>query len=230
MLTPEQIPLFNQFHEGFRFANYFPGENARLIELIKEQVLKPNQPCLYLWGKAGVGKSHLLQAACSYAYQEQKTAVYIPFSDHKNMDPGVLQGLEQYSLICIDDLDAIAGQDSWELALFHLYNRASEHGAVMMFGAVKKPADIAIVLQDLASRLAWGTVWHVQELPDGDKLAALQLRAQQRGFSLPDEVGAYLMQRWPRDMHSLFVLLDKLDHASLAEQRKLTIPFVRQFL
>ena len=226
----EQFPLFNQFQEGVSFANYWSSVNAKLIELIKEQLVTPNQPCLYLWGKAGVGKSHLLQAACGYAYQVQKTAVYIPLADHKNMDPDILQGLEQYSLICIDDLDAVCGKDSWELALFHLYNRVCEHGGIMIFGALKKPADSAITLQDLVSRLAWGIVWQVQELPDSDKLAALQLRARQRGFSLPDEVGAYLMQRWPRDMHSLFALLDKLDQASLAEQRKLTIPFVRQFL
>ena len=100
----------------------------------------------------------------------------------------------------------------------------------MVFTAANKPADLAIELPDLRSRLAWGTVWYMPELTDPDKLAALQLHARHRGFTLPEEVGTYLMQRWPRDMHSLFALLDKLDHASLAAHRKLTIPFVRQFL
>lgn len=227
---PQQIPLFNQFQESVSFTNFWPGENARLIELIKEQVVNPDQPCLYLWGKAGVGKTHLLQAACSFVYQQHKTAVYVSLADYENMAPEVLQGLEQYSVICLDDVQVIAGQHAWESELFHLYNRARECGALMIFAASKKPADISIVLQDLASRLSWGVVWHVEELPDAGKLAALQWRAQQRGFALSDEVGAYLMQRWPRDMHSLFALLDKLDQASLTEQRKLTIPFVRQFL
>jgi DnaA family protein len=227
---PEQIPLFNQFQDSVNFTNFWPGENARLIELIQEQVLKADQPSVYLWGNAGVGKSHLLQAACRYAYEQRKTAVYLPLADFKNMTPEIFQGLEQYSVICIDDLQAIATESAWESELFHLYNRARENAAVMLFGANKRPAELAMSLQDLVSRLAWGIVWQMRELPDDGKLAALQWRAQQRGFSLPDEVGAYLMQRWPRDMHSLFALLDKLDHASLSEQRKLTIPFVRQFL
>jgi DnaA family protein len=226
---PEQIPLFQQFH-GVSFDNYWPGNNAKVIELIKVQITAPDQPCLFLWGKPGVGKSHLLQAACSYAQQQEKPAVYIPLAEFNHMEPGIFQELENYGLICIDDVDAVAKHAEWESALFHLFNRAIERTAVMIFAAVHKPADLAIQLPDLRSRLAWGTAWHMQELPDQDKLAALQLHARQRGFLLPEEVGNYLLQRWPRDMHTLFALLEKLDQASLAEHRKLTIPFVRQFL
>ena len=156
--------------------------------------------------------------------------MYVPLAEFKDLQPEMLQGLEKYPLICLDDVDAVGGQAAWESAVFHLFNRAREQDALMLFAAGDKPADLTIQLPDLRSRLSWGSVWHIRELPDGDKLAALQLRARQRGFALPDEVGSYMMQRWPRDMHSLFALLDKLDHASLSEHRKLTIPFVRQFL
>jgi len=226
---PEQIPLFQHYHE-VSFDSYWPGDNTKVIELIKAQIIAPDQPCLFLWGKAGLGKSHLLQAACSFAHQHRKPAVYVPFAEFGDLEPDVLQGLEYYRLICMDDVDAVAGKEVWESALFHLFNRAMEQSALMIFAAAPKPADLNVRLQDLRSRLAWGSVWHMEELSDGDKLAALQLRARQRGFSLPDEVGTYLMQRCPRDMHSLFALLDKLDHASLSEHRKLTIPFVRQLL
>jgi DnaA family protein len=226
---PEQIPLFQPSHD-VSFDGYWSGNNAEVIAQIKAQILTPDQPCLYLWGKVGVGKSHLLQAACGFAHQHRKTSVYVPLIDHGHIQPDILLGLESYAVICVDDVDAIVGENSWEQALFHLFNRASERGALLVFVAANKPAELDIKLRDLLSRLAWGTVWHIEELPDRDKLAALQLRARQRGFTLPDEVGTYLMQRSPRDMHSLFTLLDKLDHASLAEHRKLTIPFVRQFL
>ncbi|WP_455212230.1 DnaA regulatory inactivator Hda [Kaarinaea lacus] len=226
---PEQIPLFQPFHE-VSFDSYCAGNNAEVIAQIKSQILVPDQPCVYLWGKAGVGKSHVLQAACSFAYQQHKHAAYVPLIDYGAIQPDILQGLESYAVICIDDIDAVAGQNAWEQALFHLFNLARDHGALLMFAATKKPTDLDIELRDLVSRLAWGTVWHLEELPDRDKLSALQVRARQRGFSISDEVGTYLMQRLPRDMHSLFALLDKLDHASLSEHRKLTIPFVRQFI
>jgi len=226
---PEQIPLFPQSHD-VSFDGYWSGNNTAVIAHIKAQILTPDQPCLYLWGKPGVGKSHLLQAACSFAHHHHKPSVYVPLTGHENIQPDILQGLEDCAVICVDDVDVITGRDDWEQALFHLFNRASERRALLLFAAANKPADLNIKLQDLLSRLMWGTVWHIEELPDREKLAALQLRARKRGFSLPDEVGTYLMQRSPRDMHSLFALLDKLDNASLAEHRKLTIPFVRQFI
>lgn len=100
----------------------------------------------------------------------------------------------------------------------------------MLFSGNTKPTELALDLPDLKSRLGWGIVWQLKELNDMDKIKALQLRAERRGFHLPFEVGGYLIQRCPRDMHSLFALFDKLDQASLSKQRKLTIPFVRQFI
>ena len=56
------------------------------------------------------------------------------------------------------------------------------------------------------------------------------MRAQQRGFDLPDETARYLQRRLPRDMRSLFAVLDELDSAALAAQRRLTVPFIKDVL
>ena len=47
---------------------------------------------------------------------------------------------------------------------------------------------------------------------------------------MSNDVADYLLRRCPRDMDSLFNLLNRLDQASLAAQRRLTIPFVRDLL
>ena len=70
----------------------------------------------------------------------------------------------------------------------------------------------------------------LQTLDDAEQIAALQLRATQRGVELPDEVAQFLARRLPRDMTSLCAFLDELDEASLSAQRRLTIPFVRAVL
>ena len=72
--------------------------------------------------------------------------------------------------------------------------------------------------------------YQVQLLNDEEKQEALQRRARARGMELNDEVAHYILQRLPRDMNELFNQLQRLDHASLAEQRKLTIPFVKKIL
>jgi len=70
----------------------------------------------------------------------------------------------------------------------------------------------------------------VTPLNDQSKQAALQMRAKGFGLELTDEVAQYILHRAPRDMKELFLTLKRLDHVSLAEQRRLTIPFVKQVL
>jgi DnaA family protein len=130
----------------------------------------------------------------------------------------------------LDDVHCIGGSAEWEEAIFHLFNRLSEHKTRLIVGSTVLPSHLTLRLPDLISRLSWGLVMQLQELTDDEKMCALQHRARQRGFALPAEVARYLLQRCPRDMHALYAVLDRLDYASLAEQRRLTIPFVRDYL
>jgi DnaA-homolog protein len=70
----------------------------------------------------------------------------------------------------------------------------------------------------------------LRELDDEGRIEALRLRAAQRGLELPYDTSEYLLKRVPRDLRSLFDILDELDEASLVAQRRLTIPFIREAL
>ena len=70
----------------------------------------------------------------------------------------------------------------------------------------------------------------LHELDEDGQVAALELRASRRGLELSREAAAWLVHRMPRDMHSLCGVLDRLDEAALAAQRRLTVPFLRQVL
>src|SRR5690606_29473922 len=130
-------------------------------------------------------------------------------------------------LVALDHLQAVAGQPDWEEALFHLFNRIRDRQSHLLIAADQAPAHTAVRLPDLLSRLSWGVVYQVQELDDNDKILALMLRARKRGLNLSDDVARFMLSRGPRDMQGLCDLLDRLDAASLAAQRKLTIPFVK---
>ena len=120
--------------------------------------------------------------------------------------------------------------NEWERALFAVYRDAEDRGASLLMAARAAPPQLTFALPDLASRCTAAARLTLKALDDASQLAALQLRAQQRGFELPDDTARYLQRRLPRDLSSLFAVLDELDTAALAEQRRLTVPFIREVL
>lgn len=222
----QQIPLDLQLRAEATFDNFVSVGNEALLHTLRES----DERYIYLWGGEASGKTHLLQALCHQAYQLDKTAAYIPLRDDDISAPEILSGLETLDLVCIDDLEMIAGQAKWEMALFNLFNLIRDKGGRLLISAGFAPNKTNIQLADLVSRLNWGVVFQIANLQDQDKIEVLQLRAGQLGLELSTEVAEYLLKRSPRDMANLFSLLGKLDTASLTEQRRLTIPFVRQYL
>lgn len=221
-----QLPLAIGLSDTATFENFLPAGNAPVCHVLQQA----SEPFVYLWGPAGCGKSHLLQAACHAEDARGGRAVYLPLPELLGHSPVLLEGMEQMTLVCVDDLQCIAQAPAWQHALFHLYNRLRDAGHHLLAAGDAAPHALALSLADLVSRLCWGPVFRLLELTDNEKSMALQQRAQRRGMSMPDEIATYLLAHGPRDMHQLFGLLEQLDQRSLIEQRRLTIPFVRQLL
>lgn len=222
----QQLPLRIGLRDSATFTNFYVGPNAAVVHTLQ----LAREPFIYLSGAVGSGRSHLLQAACHAVGESTGQAAYLPLQECMPMSPLMLEGMEQMVLVAIDDVELLAGNREWELALFHLYNRVREAGHRMIVAGNAAPAALGIALPDLLSRLGWGPVFQLQLLDDTGKSEALRMRAKQRGMELPAEVADYLLNHASRDMHDLFALLDTLDEGSLAAQRKLTIPFVRTFI
>ena len=134
------------------------------------------------------------------------------------------------SLLCLDDVHTVTGLNEWALLLMRLCDAARQHDLTLVLAAAASPVAIPAALPDLRTRLAWGMVFGLQALSDDERLQALQLRARARGLELPDEVGQFLLLRSARDLPALMAMLAELDTASLAAQRRLTIPFVKTVL
>ncbi|MBS97150.1 MAG: DnaA regulatory inactivator Hda [Oceanospirillaceae bacterium] len=225
-----QLPLGIGLRDDARFENYVSGDNALACAQLEQAARGQGEQYIYLWGHPGVGCSHLLQSCCHAADPVKRTAVYLPLSELMHAGPELLDDMDQLQLVCIDNLERIAGQRAWEEALFHLFNRMRAVGHVLILAADRSPRRLGLDLPDLESRLNWGLVFQVRPLDDAAKIVALKSRAAARGLTLGDEVVRYLMHHGSRDMSSLLVTLDRLDRASLSAQRRITVPFVKQVM
>ena len=232
-----QYPLLAlKFPDDETFASFYPGKNVDLITLLKNSVVGIGEPVLYMWGEKGSGRSHLLHALCSEMDDKGLDIAYIPLTHYQSMALDIFENMENMSLVCVDNIDSIAGNKKWEKALFDFYNRWLDNadnqplGASLVLCASGLPKNIGIELVDLVSRFEWGACCHLLALNDEEKLGALQLRSQLKGIKLPVDVGRFLLSRLSREMDILLKTLDKLDNASLEAQRKLTIPFVKEVL
>lgn len=222
-----QLPLNVNLRDEALFDNFFIGQNAQLIHALKNCITQRDEQFIYCYGESGVGRTHVLQSCCHLAGEHNKTVFYLPLSLHADFSPAIFDALEQQEFVCIDDVDAIAGDAAWEEALFYFYNRARDCGVSLIVSAQHPPQQLHCVLKDLQSRLAWGLTIEIKNLNDDEKMQALIMRASLRGLHLSDDVANYLIHHYSRHMRDLFIFLEKLDHASLIAKRKLTVPFIK---
>ncbi len=227
---PFQIPLSVSLRDDARFENFYEEGNELICNSLKEVASGTGEQFIYLWGAEGVGCSHLLQATCHAAEPNGRSAAYLPLNELVHLEGGVLQGMEHLDIVCLDNIQAIAGNREWEEAIFHFFNRIRELGNHLLVASSATPRNSGIALPDLVSRLSWGVVIQLQDLDDDLKLRALQMRSSLRGLEFTDEVGRYLLYHTSRNMGDLTRLLEQLDQASLSAKRKVTIPFIKEVL
>ncbi len=178
---------------------------------------------LYLWGVAGSGRSHLLQAVAAGAMSAGLPGVYLG----NDADAATIGDQRESSLVCIDDVDRLAPVA--QHALFVLINRLREGGGALLAAGPIAPAGLTL-RPDLVTRLGWGLVYEVHRLDDHEKSGAMRARARALGFELAEEVCSYLLRHGRRDLPALLAFVDALDRSSLELRRPVSIALAREVL
>ena len=225
-----QLPLELSLRPPTTLASFVPGDNRQALDVLERLAEDSGESLVFLHGPAGSGKTHLLAGACERAMAHGARCAYLPLREAARLSPELLAGLEALDLLCIDDVDAIAGQRDWEAALFRAFNALRERGGRLVAAAGAPPSALPLSLPDLRSRLGWGLTLGLRPLRDEALAEALRRAASARGLRLDDDVSRYILERCPRHLPALLHLLDDRDRASLAAQRTLTIPFVKSRL
>src|SRR5690554_2426775 len=229
MLFSKQLPLQLAPQREGRFEDFVAGPNMAVLEALKH-VTDEGAANIFLSAEAGSGKTHLLNALCVETRNRNGRAFYLALKRLPVDAIASLQGLEQYGLVCVDDLHVIAGQPQWEEALFHCFNRIKHAGGHLVVSSQTRLSALNLVLPDLASRLTWGLRLRLEPLDDHFKIEVLKRQAELRGISLPEDVQGYLLKHGNRSLPALLATLERLHQAVLAEKRRITVPLAREVL
>jgi DnaA family protein len=224
-----QLPLALRFPPDQRFETYVGAPAAALAQL-RALATTPGADWIYLAGPAGVGKTHLALAACAAAEAAGRHAAYLPLQAAAGRLRQALDALEAGDLVALDGLDAIAGDCDDEVALFDFHNRARASGIGLLYAGFAAPDGLSLALPDLHSRLSQCARITLSPLDDEGRREVLRERARRRGLVVDAAALEWLLRRAGRDLAGLTRLLDRLDQASLAAQRRLTVPFLRETL
>ena len=199
------------------FANFVPGHNAELASALEAAARgEIAEPVIYMWGESAAGKTHLAKA---FAEAAATRARYQPG------EAAAFDALAPGTMLALDDIERLS--EERQVALFNAFN--ARRFGFLLVSARAAPRDVAL-RRDLATRLATGLTYRILPLTDEEKRAALAAHAHARGFTLTEEVSAYLLTHARRDMGSLVAALDALDRYSLETGRPITVPLLRAAL
>ncbi len=227
-LMPEQFPLHFEFLANQTFNDFFAGENQPIIDSLQQCVLGNGEQKIFIRGKSGQGKSHLLQACCHYAQQQEKLSFYFDLSRHSRHQPAILSGIDDYNVVCLDNVDTIVGDVKWEQALYTLMKSHYEKGHQLIISSRYLPNYLNVKTSGLKEHLNWGLILQLKTLVDTNNIDALIFKADAMGFEISPQAGRFLVIHYPAELHDLWHLLAEIDRASLAAKRKLTVPFLKQ--
>lgn len=224
-----QLPLALRYPPEQRLDSYIDAP-AGALPLLDALATRPGADWLYLAGPSGSGKTHLALATCAAAEAAGRPAGYLPLASARGQLAAALDGLEHAAVVALDGLEAVAGVREDEVALFDFHNRARSAGTGVLYTAAAMPDALGLGLPDLRSRLSQCTRIGLHPLDDAGRAALLRDRAQRRGLVLEEAALEWMLTRTGREPAQLLALVDRLDRASLAAQRRVTVPFLRQVL
>ena len=224
--TGGQLPLALR-HSPDQRLDPVGGARPGAFDQLRALATPPGADWLFVAGPPGVGKTHLALAVCAAAEAVGRHAAYLPLAAARGRLRAALDALHGHDVVAIAGDRAQPIQRDDEVALFDFHNRARSAGTAVLYAAEAGPDALPLVLPDLRSRLGQCARVVLAPLDDEGRRQVLRERARRRGLVLDEAALEWLLRRVGRDLASLTALLDRLDRASLAAQRRITVPFLR---
>lgn len=193
-------------------------------------------PPLFLYGPAGTGKTHILNAAASLVASSQgRNQEAWRTITESGMGPGStgIEDLlalsdEQATKVCCVVIDDVRVATPEETArIWSLYNQTTRWGIPLMMASREPATQVFRDNPHLTSRVAAGLVFRLDPPEDSIRILIMDKMAGDRRVRISRDVCHYLVTRKSRNVNELERLLNILDRTSLELHRRITLPLIR---
>ena len=229
MSNPRQLALQIQINERASLDNFFISKNNnKAIQILKNILERSNNGAqIFIDDLGSNGKSYLLQAICNDFSNSNNSTIYVPMQEAINLEPSILEGVNDLSLICLDDIDLINNQRDWELALFNLINECYEKDCFLLLsGSIDKLE----VIPDLISRIKKMEILRLKAIDDDELLRATQSISKNLNIEISDKNMNYLINNSRRDIKTVFGTLSQLEKESLERKKSIGLNLIKEVI
>ena len=229
MSNPRQLALQIQINERASLDNFFISKNNnKAIQILKDLLKRSNNGAqIFIDDLGSNGKSYLLQAICNDFSNSNNSTIYIPMQKAINLEPSILEGINDLNLICLDDIDLISNQRDWELALFNLINECYEKDCFLLLsGSIDKLE----VIPDLISRIKKMEILRLKAIDDDELLRATQAISKNLNIEISDKNMNYLINNSRRDIKTVFRTLSQLEKESLERKKSIGLNLIKEVI
>ena len=228
MNNPKQLTFpWNKDNKSSFDNFYVTKSNKQLLLTLQDEIFNDD---LLIFGTKDSGKTFLLQALCNLYNSKRKSAFFLPIKQAIELSVDILDSLENIDLVCIDGIENVVGNKTWEIAIFNLINRSLNSDNRLIFTSSKNIDDMNFELKDLDSRLRKLQSHELHYLADDELLSALKHIASLRSIELGDKEAQYLLTYANRNISDLVQILESLDQLSMEMKRRITIPLIKEVI
>ena len=239
---PHKRPFY--LNPKYTFEGFVVGSSNRFAHAatlaIAEAPAKAYNP-LFIYGGVGLGKTHLMQAACHYI-SEMHGDLKLFYTTSESFTNELINGIqsrttqkfrEKYrnvDVLLIDDIHFIAGKEATQEEFFHTFNALYDGHKQIVLSSDRAPKTIPGMEERLVSRFEWGLVTDVQ-LPDFEtRIAILKKKAERNGTKLQDDILYFIAENVKTNIRELEGALIKLIAYSALENKKITLELAKDIL
>jgi chromosomal replication initiator protein len=215
--TIETLPPGPALHADYTFDNFVVGPSNRLAHascVAVSQSLGATYNPLFLYGNAGLGKTHLLHAVC-HEIRHRSAGSSIQLLSCEEFVNRFIRAIEQGNLasfhsqfrtvdaLVIDDVQFLREREQSQEEFFHTFNALYNNGRQIILSADSPPAEIPALEDRLISRFNWGLVARIDPPSYETRVAIVQKKAHLRGLQVTDEIAEYIARQVQANIREL---------------------------